>query len=1072
MKKNCFSIFSPWRKYKILLYLNLTVILLLSQTFCLSAAGLAEGKSGLIDNPQQITVRGTVTDASTKEALPGVNVIISGTTIGAITDASGNFTLEAPNASVKIQFSFIGYIMQEVALAGKTTLNVALESDVAQLSEVVVVGYGVQKKVNLTGAVSSMGSAKLTAVTSPDLSNSMVGKLPGLRVITAGSEPGLYDNRIDIRGWGTMLVVIDGVPRDDFQRIDPSQIESVSILKDASASVYGVKAANGVMLITTKKGEAGKGEITVNSSFGFQKMTDFPRAITNSIDNLILKNEAALVAGNPMPFPDYKLYTGQDPNYPSVDWWGLTVQETMPMNKSDISFSGGTERVTYFVSVGNLHETGIYKTNSLNYDRYNFRSNVTANIVKGLNANVIIGGFLDTRNDPFGSSSFEFMKQVWMQPPYEPIYANNTAPYYYDGQADRNPLTSINSDLTGYRRYRTKSLQTTMSMTYDIPFVKGLQVKGLFAYDLKYGIQSLFRKAYNEYKYNTTSGLYIPTGLNSPTRLQKYFDEWIYTQSQLSLNYKNTFSEGTHSVEGLLLLDRRDGNGDGFMAQRYYSIATIEQLNAGLTDNQATSGVMKVLDANLALVGRLNYGFKSKYLAEFSFRYDGSSLFPADSRWGFFPAVSLGWRISEESFIKDNLSFISNLKLRVSHGVMGDDSGAGGFQFIPGYTYPAGTFKANGSNFPSNYVFDGKTLTSGAVSKGLANPNITWYTATTSNVGIDATLWKGLLDLTFDVFQRKREGLLTTRAETLPSEFGASFPKENLNSDLSRGFELSVGHSKMFSDFSYSVRTNISYAQTRWIHNEQAPATNTYLNWRTINEDRNVNILWGYGYVGQFQTQEEINTAPVQNANGHAALFPGDIKYQDWNEDGMINELDMYPITRNEDPEIYYGLDMTGGWKGLSLNMVLQGATNYSQTATEQLQGPLPWGRNSLTIFLDRWHHQDPLDFSTPWIPGKYPITRDGFGFGPNKLTSPFWSVDVAYLRLKSIELSYTLPQSLVKMIKAKQLRIYTNAYNVVTWKKKGVMFDPEHRGSGTSAENGYKYPVMASYNFGLNLTF
>ncbi len=1009
---------------------------------------------------QQKRVTGKVTDSSGL-SLPGVSVVVKGTSNGVITNNEGSYTISNLSPNATLIFSFVGMKSKEVAVGNSKQIDITMEDETIGIEEVVAVGYGVQKKVNLTGAISSVGTEKLVAVTSADFSNTLAGKLPGLRVQNRGGEPGTYDSQIDIRGWGSMLVVVDGIPRWDFQRIDPSTIDNVSILKDASAAVYGVKAANGVMLITTKKGKAGKRKITLNSSFGFEKMTEFPRAISNSIDNLILKNEAALVAGNPLPFPDYKKYTGQDPNYPSIDYWKLTVRDIMPTNKSDLSFSGGNDKITYFFSVGNLHQTGIYKTNSMNYDRNNFRANVTADVAKNLTANVIFSGMIDKRDDPYGNSSYDFMKQVWMQPPYEPVYANNTPPYYYDGQADRNPLAIINSDLTGSREYLMKKFETTMSLNYDVPFIKGLKIKGLYAYDVQYNVNTLWRKAYNEYKYNATTSQYIPTGLQSPTQLQKSFDDYMISEFQASLEYKKSLEGGKHNIEALLLVDRRNRFGDGFGAQRYFSLATINQLNAGLTDNQAAWGSNKVLDANLGYVGRLNYNYKSKYLTELSFRYDASSLFPPNSRWGFFPAISLGWRVSEEPFIKNNFGFISNLKLRASHGIMGDDSGAGGFQFIPGYIYPSGS-----------YIFDGKTLTSGARSKGLANPNITWYTATTSNVGLDGNLWKGLLDFTVELFQRKREGLLANRAGTLPSEFGVNFPQENLNSDLSRGFEVAVGHSQKINDFSYSLHANMSYAQVRRLHYEQAPAGNSYQIWTNINENRLMNVIWGYTALGQFKTQEEINTAPVQNANGHSALFPGDIKYEDWNGDGMIDSHDTHPIARNEDPQIFYGLDLSGSWKGLSLNLFFQGATNFSQTPTEQLMGPLPWGRNSMTIFLDRWHHQDPLDFSTPWIPGKYPITRDGFGFGPNKMTSTYWIVNVAYLRLKSIELAYSLPDTWVKKIKAQQVRIFTNAFDILTWKSKGVLFDPEHRGTGSGGDHGYKYPVMSNYNLGLSITF
>lgn len=1027
-----------------------------------------KGSSGdlltvVTDFQQQLSVSGIVTDASTGEAMPGVNIQIKGTTIGSIADVNGKYSIpSAVDQNAILVFSFIGYVTQEVPVAGKTVINVALTGELMGLEEVVVVGYGTQKKVNLTGAVSSLESEKLVTATTGNISNVMVGKLPGLRVVTYSSDPGTYANDVDIRGWGSMLVIVDGIPRDDFQRIDPNNVANISILKDASAAVYGVKAANGVMIITTKQGIPGKSEIQFNTSTGFEYVTMFPKPIDNAIDNLLLKNEAALVAGNLIPVPDYKLYTGEDPNYPSTDWWGLTMKDKMPMSKNDISFRGGTESLTYFVSLGNLHQTDIYNVSGVGYDRYNLFTNLSAKIVKGLTANVILSGLVDFKDDPYVSGVGDYMKHVWWNPPDEAIYANNTEPYYLDGMSDRNPVAIINRDLSGYRKSDTKRVESTLSLIYDVPFINGLQIKGLFAYDMKHFLRKIWRKAYNEYTYNTATQEYKATGCNSPTRLWRYLDEEIYTQSQLSLNYKKSFL-GKHSFEGLLLLDQRDGYGTGFLAQSDFDIATIDQLDAGLTEGQVASGSDDVLTANMALVGRLNYIFKTKYLAEFSFRYDGSSLFPSNSRWGFFPAASLGWRIAEESFIKDNFRFINSLKLRVSHGQMGDDSGAGGFQYIPGFNYPSGS-----------YMFDGTTLISGASTKGLSNPNITWYTATTSNIGIDGIFWNGLLDFTVEFFQRKREGLLSTRAESLPIEFGASFPKENLNSDFSKGFEIVVGHKNTINKFHYSINTNLSYAKQRYLEVEAAPAGNSYLNWRNIQENRNKNIMWGYEYIGQFQTQEEINTAPGQNANGHAAYFPGDVRYLDWNEDGEISTLDMFPITRGLDPEVFFGLQTSCMWKGLSLELLFQGASNYSVGAPTQMQGPLAWSRNSLAIFMDRWHHEDPLDFSTPWVPGKYPISRDNMGYAGNKLASTFWIKDVTYLRLKSIELSYSLPETWTKKLHTKQIRVYTNAFNLLTMKSKEILWDPEKL-QGSTNNDGFlvfKYPITASWIYGISVTF
>lgn len=1003
------------------------------------------------------SVSGTVTDATSGEPLPGVNVIVRGTTIGSSTDADGQYNINVPTLQDTLVFSFIGFQTQEVAIQGRTTIDVVLPTETVAGEELVVVGYGTQEAGSVTGSVSTVSSEEVTTATTSDFSNNLTGKLPGVKVMQVSGEPGDYDNEINIRGWGDMLVVVDGVPRPEFQKIDPNTIESVSVLKDASAAVYGVKAANGVLLIETRQGSSGDTKININTSYGRKMLTEYPKPIDNAIDNLILKNEAALVAGNPLPYPDWEKYTGEDPNYPSVDYWDLTVRESMPVNKNSVDISGGSEDVTYFMSVGNLYEVGIYKNDALKYNRYNFQSNIDAQITDNLSGSLKVGGWTDNKDGPYASSAYDFIKQVWMQPRNEPIYANNTQPYYYDGQADRNPIAVIQKDLAGYRKNRERQFRSSLSLKNEFSFIEGLELQGLFSYDFTQNRDKIFRNDYNEYSYNEQTNTYIPNGVHSPSFLRQVDDEIVRTTAQVSLNYVGSFFEDKHEVKALLLGERRDASGTDFYGQRNFEIDILDQLDAGLNDNQVASGSDKVLGKTLGLVGRLNYEFDNRYLAEFSFRYDGSSLFPQNSRWGFFPAFSLGWRVTEETFF--NVGFIDNLKLRFSHGELGDDTAAEGFQYLTGYIFPSGS-----------YQFDGETVTSGASSTGLANPNITWYTAKTTNIGLDASIWDGGLDLTMDLFQRERTGLLGARNVSIPRLFGADLPQENINSDLSRGLEVALGHSNNINDFSYGVRINFSYARSKWLERETSGLRNSYLEWRNGQNDRWKNLTWGYGIEGQFQNQEEIDTAPVQDPNGHSELFPGDIQYEDWNGDGMISSLDQKPIGRNVEPEIFYGLNLSSGWKGISLDLFMQGATNYTVEPIEQLQGPLPWGRNSLRIFKDRWRHEDPLDFSTPWVQGEYPITRDSFGYGPNKRPSTFWNQDVTYLRLKSVKLSYSIPTKWATKLNMQRLQIYFDALNVFTWKNDGVHFDPENRLGGS--QFGYTYPLTKSYTLGLNITF
>jgi len=1013
----------------------------------------------------QFQITGTVTD---QDGIPlaGANVVEKGTVNGVTADFDGNFNIEVADNNVTLIVSYIGYATKEIPSNGQTSISVTLEESAAGLDEVVVVGYGTQKKASLTGAISTISTEELTTVTTSDLRTAMVGKLPGLRVMQRGGEPGSYDSAMDIRGWGAPLVIVDGVPRGDFQKIDPNTIASITILKDASAAVYGVKAANGVILIESKAGHKGKTEINFTSTYSIQKMTEFPEPIDNSIDNLILKNEAALAAGNPLPYPDYLEYDGSNPLKPNINYWDLTMKETSPQIQNVISASGGSEKINYYLSYSNMYDEGLFKTDNLKYNRNNLKSNITAQISDNIKAQMIITGLVDNKRSPYGGTSYDFFKQVWMQPAYEPVYYwdSDLGAYdqtkYFDGQADRNPLAVIDPDVSGYREQVNKQAEITTSLTYDVPFLEGLSLKGLYAYDTRVQTEKQWRKGYKEYK---PSGDFVqPQG---STRLRHILNEWTYSHLQFSGNYLKSFDD--HNFTGLLLYEQRKGSGNWFQAGRYYAIDILDQLDAGNADDQQANGQEKVpgdgLDAaNRAVVGRVNYDYNSKYLAEFSFRVDGSSNFAKKERWGYFPAFSVGWRLSEESFIKDYIPSIDNLKLRASHGILGDDSAAVDFQYIEGFSYPDG-----------GYLFSGDSWTTGSEYRGLANPGLTWYTSTTMNLGLDVSLWKNLLGAQFDVFQRKRKDLLANRAIQIPGTFGTTLPLENLESDLSRGFELELSHFNTIGDVKYQAKGTFSITRSKWLHREATPAGNAYANWRNHSDDRWKNIRWGYGYEGQFQTESEIRDyGVVQLNNGHDQMYPGDIKYEDWNEDGMIDSKDEHVIGRGNNPEMFYSFYLGAEWKGFALNAFFQGASGYSIQNTEQLQGPLPWGRNSSKMFLDRWHHENPLDFESPWVMGKYPISRDGFGYGPNKRTSPYWLHNANYLRLKSVEISYTLPEKWTNRINLNEVRLFSNALNLYTWSSVKDISDPERPLDGDGADYGYKYPLMANYSFGINVKF
>lgn len=530
--------------------------------------------------------------------------------------------------------------------------------------------------------------------------------------------------------------------------------------------------------------------------------------------------------------------------------------------------------------------------------------------------------------------------------------------------------------------------------------------------------------------------------------------------TEFSLNYNRSFLD-KHNISALFLYEQREDLDDYISAYRQFAIDALDQINAGMDKNKTNNGVESEL-ANVSFVGRINYDYMSKYLFEFAFREDGSAKFYKNNRWGFFPSVSVGWRISEEAFVKNNTSIFDNLKLRASYGVMGDDQALDKdgnptvkpFQYLTGYNYPGGT----------NYIF-GSDVINSVITKGLANLDYTWLTSKIVNVGIDASLWNRMLEVNFDVFYRKRDGLIAYRSGSLPNTFGASFPQENLNSDDYRGFELVLGHTNKVGDWTYSVKGNMSFTRVKDRHVEQADPINSYTNWRNNKTDRWQNMEFGYKCVGQFQNQNEINTWAVQDGAGNTTLMPGDLMYDDFNGDGVINEYDLQPISRSNTPEIYFGLDLSASWRGFDLSVLMQGAANYNTYMTGIMGAALFNGSSALECFMDRWHRSDPYNPDSEWIPGKYPSTYNSGKTSNNRMSS-FNSISSYYLRVKNLEFGYTFPNKWMSKVGISNLRLYVSGNNLLTFDN--LPFgDPE-----APSSDRILYPQLRIWNVGVNVSF
>lgn len=1025
---------------------------------------------------QQQTISGKVTDTG-GTALPGVSVYTldaAGKRIGVTTNAKGEYSLTIPAGATELTFVYLGMTTKKETIGGRGNISVSLTASDDQLDEVVVVGYGTKRKETLTGAVSNITSKEIQTTTNISLAQKLQGKVAGLQIRQLGGEPGTFDNMINIRGFGTPLFVIDGIPRDganEFQRLNPDDIESVSFLKDASAAIYGIRAANGVVIVTTKKGVSGKVNFNYTGAAGIMRPTDVPKMASAS-QWMQMRNDAA-VLGTGTPFltkDELQKYIDGAPGYESTDWYDVTMKDHAFQQQHNLSASGGSDKTQYFMSLAYAEEGGLLRSNDMNYNRFNLRSNITTQLTKHLKAEVFIAGRYDKREVP-GENFFNIFKGTRVTLPTEKPFANGNPLYpAVVTPSNQNPLTLSDRSVTGYNESVTRNVQSSVSLTLDVPFVQGLVLRGTGAYDLTSYANKDLSKGYKLYTY--VNEVYIPQPQRVGTSsISNNYGNGNQLTLQGSAQYTRQFAQA-HNVSGLLVVEQQQyWSRDGYL-RRYYDFFTSDQVNAASTSRMENSGG-EGRTANLSYVGRFNYDYKSKYLVEFAFREDGSYRYHPDKRWSFFPVVSGGWRISEEGFMKQHVPLISNLKLRASYGLVGGDAGDP-FQYIAGFSTSGG----------GRYEFENGALTNGAASPGIVNEQLSWTTSKVTDIGLDLGLFKNKLNIEFDVYRRDREGLLAYRNISLPNTFGGSLPQENLNSDRVQGLEFTIGHNNRINDFQYGVSANFNYSRTQNRYVESGGFTNSYNKWRNSQQDRYNDIVWGYTYLGQFQTEQEIAEYPLQNGDqANIRELPGDFKYKDVNNDGVINDKDMLPLwlgangtndnqnPQGKNPKINYGLSMNASWKGVDVNLLFQGAAMYTVRFSEVYAEVMAFRGNTPAYFFDRWHKADPYDPNSAWIAGKWPASRFNNDVGSMYKESSVWRKDASYLRLKSIELGYTIAPRLYKVAGIQRIRVFANGFNLITWADDFVKaFDPERLEGLFNA--GFNYPLTKNYNVGVNVNF
>jgi len=1060
--------------HKTLLFTKFIAIFILASCLQVSARG---GVGLTVSSPPIIDVTVLVQD-STGLPLEGASIKVKGTQAGANTDATGHAVLKAIAPDATLVISFTGYNTVEVPVGNNKTITIKLTALTKTLDDVVVVGYGTQKKVSLTSAVSSINAQEILTTKNENVENMLTGKVAGLQIIQNTSEPGDFANNISIRSMGNPLIVLDGVIMPDFSvtggngdnsvgssnilsRLDPNDIESISVLKDASASVYGVKAANGVVLITTKKGKSGILQLNYSGTVGLQVPTGLPKPV-NAMEYMTLVNQQSQHQANggriiytPQDFADYTSGTKK-----STDWYDAVFRKSAMQQQHNLTATGGTENTQYLISAGFTDQKGLLTSNDLNYKRYNIRSNITSKIGKNITVNLKMSAIRDQKNSP-AQSFWYTTRETWRELPTQTFYANNNPLYLNDGIVDGgNPLAYQSSAINGYIIQNNEFFNGSLSIDFKLPFIEGLTLRGLYSYNEQVQDNKLFQKSYNLYNYDASTSTYSPAVNNSPAFVQRQYYKYPQNTAQFSLNYVHSFG-GIHNVSALLLYEGNGQTADNFSAYRQLAIP-VDQIIAGNSVNQNAfqdkNGLYEY--ATNSIVGRATYDFKGRYLAEFSFRNDASSKFAPGQKSGFFPSASVGWRVSDESFWKSAaaLSFIDNFKIRASYGVLGDD-GQLFYQFLTGYNYPA-----NGSNnqLPSGAVFN-NTFLNAVQTTGLANPNVTWSTSHTFDAGVDFGGWKGLINFTLDYFIRSRTGLFAASVLQVPDVLGTSLPQENINGDRTTGFDFEVTHRNHIGKFNFNVRATFGYSRAMNTTHAESKQGNSYLDWQNNQTNRNQGISWGIGSAGQFQSYSQIVNSPTYVNRG---VVVGDYNYQDWNGDGQVDGNDRHPIAYTSTPHITYGLSLGGSYKGIDFNLLFQGTGMVDVSYIEQLNIPLWGGGSSLTQFLNDYHpanaNADPYNPATVWIPGNFAYTGT-----TADVNSSFNYTSAAYVRLKSAELGYTLPAALLSHIGIKGARIFVNGYNLLTITKVKYV-DPEHP-SGTY---GYLYPLDKLYNVGINVKF
>jgi TonB-linked SusC/RagA family outer membrane protein len=1032
---------------------------------------------------QGVTVQGRVTDES-GGGLPGVTVLLKGTSTAAPTGVDGSYTLNVPDANGTLVFSFIGYETQEVPINGRTTVDVQMGTDAKALEEVVVVGYGTQKKETVTGSVAAVKGDELQKSPAVNITNSIAGRMPGVVAVNRSGEPGYDGSTIRIRGSNTLgengaLVVIDGVPAraGGIERLNPADIESISVLKDASAAIYGSRAANGVILVTTKRGKTGKPELSYSFNQGFAQPTVIPD-LANNTQFAEMRNDLEIYNRVPVhlwgeatesfrntgsyTLPDgstvnahygpedfQKFRDGSNPwTHPNTDWYDATLKNWSPQSQHTLQLTGGNDNIRFLTSLNYVNQDAFYKNSATGYKQYDIRVNLDANINQYIKASVGMLGRQEKRFFPTVGAGAIFRMQMRGLPTSPARWPDGRpGPDIENGE---NPVV-ITTNETGYDRDNRNYLQTNGSVEFTNPWVEGLKLTATAAVDnMSRRVKRwqipwyLWSWDGSTYEADGTTP-FLTSGRRGPAdpNLNMANEEQLNILLGAILSFERKF--GDHAVTAMAGTNRETIDHDGFSAfRRYFISPAIDQISVG-GNLERNNGGFASERARLSHFGRFAYNYKEKYMAEFLWRYDASDIFPAETRYGFFPGVLAAWQISEEDFFKNNISVVNYLKLRGSWGQMGNDNlGPEGNQ----YNYLS-------TNVFGTYIIGDQEVSTLRENR-VPNPNITWEVATNSNIGVDGQLLQGKINFEFDLFYNKRTNILWFRNASIPQTTGISLPRENIGEVANRGWDALIGYNNQIGELRFNVSVNGGYAKNKILFWDEAPGAPDHQ--RSTGSPMNTALR--YEFDGVFVSQADIDANPLDYSAIVGTLRPGDMKYKDVSgpngvPDGAITPDDRTRDPRNDIPTFQGGLNAGANYKNFDFSVLFQGSAGAVTTIGTGEMGSI--GNFLEDIYVNRWTVENPSS--------EHPRISDRgnqYFSGGNT----YWMRSTDYIRLKNIELGYTLPAGIGSKVGINVLRVYVNALNLATWDKLKV-YDPENVNA-----NGQYYPQSRIINTGVTVTF